>query len=100
MALCAKVSHSAGRFFLATGSAGEAAQLLYELRPDGSLDLHHTQVPESLRGRGLGGVLAEVSVTIILCLLQLEYYCTALFSPLLITLKGAMELKCAPFCSS
>ena len=30
--------------------------------PDSSLlDLHHTEVPPSQRGKGLGGILAEVS---------------------------------------
>ena len=39
---------------------GEEGVLQYSHRPDGSLDLYHTEVPPSQRGRGLGGMLAEV----------------------------------------
>lgn len=32
----------------------------YELMKDGVLDLYHTEVPTSQRGKGVGGRLAEV----------------------------------------
>ena len=41
---------------------GEEAVLEYSVRPDGSLDLVHTEVPPSQRGKGLGGILAEVTI--------------------------------------
>ena len=44
-------------------TVGEQAVLEYSrLEDDGpALDLYHTEVPPSQRGKGLGGVLAEVS---------------------------------------
>lgn len=39
---------------------GEAV-LLYNVLPDGTLDFHHTEVPQALRGRGIAGKLAEVA---------------------------------------
>lgn len=43
-----------------TRAVGEEAVLEYTRRADGSLDLYHTEVPSSQRGKGLGGVLAKV----------------------------------------
>ena len=42
---------------------GEEAVLLYSVKSDGSLDFHHTEVPSSQRGKGLGGLLAQVRIT-------------------------------------
>ena len=39
---------------------GEAV-LLYDVLPNGTLDFHHTEVPQALRGRGIAGKLAEVA---------------------------------------
>ena len=39
---------------------GEEAVVLYSQLPDGVLDLYHTEVPTSQRGKGLGALLAEV----------------------------------------
>lgn len=41
--------------------AGEEAVLLYSLERGQVMDMYHTEVPESQRGKGLGGVLAQVS---------------------------------------
>ena len=41
-------------------TAGEEGVLFYSLMNSGELDLTHTEVPPSQRGRGLGAVLAKV----------------------------------------
>ena len=41
---------------------GEQAVLLYKLYEDEKvIDLYHTEVPVSQRGKGLGGILAQVN---------------------------------------
>ncbi len=40
---------------------GHTAELVYRLR-DGRMVLIHTQVPEALGGRGLGGELVEAAI--------------------------------------
>ena len=41
-------------------TVGEEGVLFYSLMNSGGLDLTHTEVPTSQRGRGLGAVLAKV----------------------------------------
>ena len=41
-------------------TAGEEGILFYSLMNSGELDLTHTEVPPSQRGRGLGAVLEKV----------------------------------------
>jgi predicted GNAT family acetyltransferase len=40
---------------------GELSRLEYRLQ-DGVMDIHHTEVPASLGGRGIGGKLVEAAV--------------------------------------
>jgi predicted GNAT family acetyltransferase len=46
-----------GHAFLAHLAEGDAA-LAYDPRPDGSIEVLHTFVPEQARGRGVGEALA------------------------------------------
>ncbi|CAI8044597.1 hypothetical protein GBAR_LOCUS24718 [Geodia barretti] len=48
------VEHAVGAKFYVPLESGEEAVLEYSERLDGSLDLHHTEVPTSQRGKGLG----------------------------------------------
>ena len=41
--------------------SGEEAELLYTLLKGGVMDMYHTEVPASQRGKGVGGILAQVS---------------------------------------
>ena len=41
---------------------GATAFLQYRRKPDGTLVLLHTETPEALRGRGLGGTLARAAL--------------------------------------
>jgi hypothetical protein len=52
---------SAGRFELVVD--GHLAELVYE-RSDGRLELVHTEVPEVLGGRGLGGTLVRAALDV------------------------------------
>lgn len=56
------VEHSPGvcKFILAVGD-NEEAFINYRIVSDTVWDAYHTEVPTSQRGKGLGGVLAEVS---------------------------------------
>ena len=48
------------RFLLIpNGQKGVAALIDYEERKSGVLDLHHTEVPPPLQGRGVAGILTE-----------------------------------------
>jgi predicted GNAT family acetyltransferase len=54
------VKHDATtRRFLMNCPGNETAFISYSIRDDGVWDAHHTEVPVSQRGKGLGGVLAE-----------------------------------------
>lgn len=78
------VLHSVGKKFYIPLESGDEAVLQYSRRPDGVLDLYHTEVPASQRGRGLGGVLAEAALSyakeeglkVILTCTYLQHYVT------------------------
>lgn len=40
----------------------EPAVLAYDKKPDGTLDLHHTAVPSSLEGQGVGSQLVRYAI--------------------------------------
>jgi uncharacterized protein len=40
----------------------EPAVLAYDKKEDGTLDLHHTAVPPSLEGKGVGGQLVRYAI--------------------------------------
>lgn len=50
---------SLNKFVLACGG-GEEAFLSYNIEDNSVWDAYHTEVPISQRGKGLGGILAEV----------------------------------------
>ena len=56
-----EIEHDEGRHaFLANRSEGDA-ELAYHPRPDGSIEVVHTFVPEEARGRGIGDALATAA---------------------------------------
>lgn len=56
-----EVVHSPSRSRFETQAGGELSRLEYRLQ-DGVMDIHHTEVPASLGGRGIGGKLVEAAV--------------------------------------
>lgn len=53
-------SSSSCKFTLACGQEEEAF-ISYRVETDAIWDAYHTEVPSSQRGKGLGGILAEVN---------------------------------------
>jgi predicted GNAT family acetyltransferase len=55
------VTHNPSRSRFEALVGGELSRLEYRLH-DGVMDIHHTEVPPSLGGRGIGGKLVEAAV--------------------------------------
>jgi predicted GNAT family acetyltransferase len=55
------VHDAASQMFSMMSTAGEKAYLTYEVLPHKCIDLNHTFVPESFRGKGAGAQLATVA---------------------------------------
>ena len=49
--------------FLLPLESNEVAYIQYRIQDDGVWECYHTEVPESQRGQGLGGVLAKVKIS-------------------------------------
>jgi uncharacterized protein len=56
-----EVVHNPSRNRFEAHVGGELSRLEYRLQ-DGVMDIHHTEVPASLGGRGIGGKLVEAAV--------------------------------------
>ena len=56
-----EVIHDPARSRFEVHVGGELARLDYRVR-DGVMNIHHTEVPPSLGGRGLGGTLVQAAV--------------------------------------
>lgn len=56
-----RVEHDAAAGRFVARLAGGDGFLAYETRGDGTLDLQHTVVPESERGRGVGEALVQAA---------------------------------------
>lgn len=56
-----QIRHDAAQSRFATDHE-EPAVLAYDKKEDGTLDLHHTAVPPSLEGKGVGGQLVRYAI--------------------------------------
>lgn len=55
------VTHDRAHSRFVVSVDGHLGELQYEQRADGVLDLIHTEVPEALKGRGVGNALAAAA---------------------------------------
>ena len=60
--------------FILPIEGGEEAFIFYKIESTDIWDAYHTEVPTSQRGRGLGGVLAEVQYTAYLINVIIIFY--------------------------
>ena len=62
--------------------------LLYRMESGGVMDMYHTEVPASQRGKGVGGHLAHVSL-----LTHYSIFCPSFFGVFLVAAKIKRQQK-------